>query len=69
MIDEIVAALDAGEVVLLPTDTVYGLAVRAADHQATARHHPSVDGVPCWGGGRFGHPADSGREAHARRVG
>ena len=35
--DEIVAALDAGEVVLLPTDTVYGLAVRAADHQATAR--------------------------------
>ena len=37
MIDEIVAALDAGEVVLLPTDTVYGLAARAADHQATAR--------------------------------
>lgn len=37
MIDEIVAALEAGQAVVLPTDTVYGLAARAADHQATAR--------------------------------
>lgn len=37
MIDQIVAALEAGQAVVLPTDTVYGLAARAADHQATAR--------------------------------
>ena len=37
MIDEIVAALEAGQAVVLPTDTVYGLAARATDHQATAR--------------------------------
>ena len=37
MIDEIVAALEAGQAIVLPTDTVYGLAARAADHQATAR--------------------------------
>lgn len=37
MIDEIVAALEAGEAVVLPTDTVYGLAALAADHDATAK--------------------------------
>lgn len=36
-LDEVVAALEAGGAVVLPTDTVYGLAVRAADHEATAR--------------------------------
>ena len=36
-VDGVVAALDAGAAVVLPTDTVYGLAARAADHGATAR--------------------------------
>ena len=36
-INEVVAALEAGGVVVLPTDTVYGLAARAADPAATAR--------------------------------
>jgi len=36
-IDEVVTALEAGEVVVLPTDTVYGLVARASDAAATAR--------------------------------
>jgi L-threonylcarbamoyladenylate synthase len=36
-IDAVVAALEAGEAVVLPTDTVYGLAALAADHEATAK--------------------------------
>ncbi len=36
LIDEVVAALEAGGVVVLPTDTVYGLVARARDHAATA---------------------------------
>lgn len=36
-VDEIVAALEGGGVVVLPTDTVYGLVARAADATATAR--------------------------------
>jgi L-threonylcarbamoyladenylate synthase len=37
VIEEIVAALEAGDAVVLPTDTVYGLAARAADPSATAK--------------------------------
>lgn len=37
VVDEVVAALDAGGVVVLPTDTVYGLVARAADPRATAQ--------------------------------
>ncbi|MEQ1788299.1 MAG: Sua5/YciO/YrdC/YwlC family protein, partial [Acidimicrobiales bacterium] len=36
-VDEIVGALRGGGVVVLPTDTVYGLVARAADASATAR--------------------------------
>lgn len=36
-VEEVVAALEAGGVVLLPTDTVYGLAVRPGDDTALAR--------------------------------
>lgn len=35
IVDEVVAALEAGEVVALPTDTVYGLVARATDARAT----------------------------------
>lgn len=35
-IDDAIAALRAGEPVVIPTDTVYGLAARAADAQAVA---------------------------------
>lgn len=37
VVDAVVEALRAGEVVLLPTDTVYGLAVDASNPAATAR--------------------------------
>lgn len=36
-VDVVVTALTAGEVVVLPTETVYGLAARAGDVAATAR--------------------------------
>jgi tRNA threonylcarbamoyl adenosine modification protein (Sua5/YciO/YrdC/YwlC family) len=36
-VDEVVAALEAGGVVVLPTDTVYGLAARASDARAISR--------------------------------
>jgi len=36
-IDDVVAALEGGGVVVLPTDTVYGLAALARDRAATAR--------------------------------
>lgn len=36
-VDRVVAVLTAGGVVVLPTDTVYGLAARAADPVATGR--------------------------------
>jgi len=36
-LEEIVSALQAGQAVVIPTDTVYGLAARAADPAATAR--------------------------------
>jgi L-threonylcarbamoyladenylate synthase len=35
--DDVIAALQAGQPVLLPTDTVYGLAAAAADESAVAR--------------------------------
>lgn len=37
LVDEIVLALEAGDVVALPTDTVYGIAARAADADATGK--------------------------------
>lgn len=37
LVDEVVAALEAGGVVVLPTDTVYGLVALAGDQSATAK--------------------------------
>jgi L-threonylcarbamoyladenylate synthase len=48
-VDDVVAALEAGAVVVLPTDTVYGLVALASDASATERLFAlkqRADGVP-----------------------
>lgn len=48
-LDDAVAALEAGGVVVLPTDTVYGVAARAGDATATAKLFAlkgRLEGVP-----------------------
>ena len=48
-VDDAVAALERGDVIVLPTDTVYGLVALAADPDATARLFAlkqRSDGVP-----------------------